>query len=426
MASCCQSPLQGAAIELVRRPGLPNGKIAHWGILHTTAPLPWRGEQAAATRYYRDPAHHVQRTARIRVTANPERGMGYGTRPSPAKSLPGLSPSVHGISCHLFVNQAGYTMLPFSPPAGTPMMGVTPSVVPTLPTFSLHTPGPSQLLAESPLAQPIPSLSAPGPCPPAQTAASFTQSDALPPKLKKKILELEFVDMAELIPDTWRWQDDDDSKCCHKPHRTPRRGPVTDILLWVECYATLVSVLTTRFPDKAPELMAYLRAIVHAQRTYYGDGWVTYDACYRRQAAASKTLNWSQINFTLYNEAFTGRANPSSGACTASASTTARQTAEMHQMPHPGSGYCWGGMSWHWTGLQSSCAGCTTTPMETVADTRHANLHISAWILPAAASIHNRNAHATDGGPPDLAPAAQPAGLPAAAPPLPQDPRGCS
>ena len=201
-------------------------------------------------------------------------------------------------------------MLPFSPPAGTPMMGVTPSVVPTLPTFSLHTPGPSQLLAESPLAQPIPSLSAPGPCPPAQTAASFTQSDALPPKLKKKILELEFVDMAELIPDTWRWQDDDDSKCCHKPHRTPRRGPVTDILLWVECYATLVSVLTTRFPDKAPELMAYLRAIVHAQRTYYGDGWVTYDACYRRQAAASKTLNWSQINFTLYNEAFTGRAKP--------------------------------------------------------------------------------------------------------------------
>ena len=73
----------------------------------------------------------------------------------------------------------------------------------------------------------------------------------------------------------------------------PCRGPVTDILLWVECYAALVSILTTHFPDKVPELMDYLRAIVHAQRTYYGDGWVTYDACYRRQAAASMTLNWS-------------------------------------------------------------------------------------------------------------------------------------
>ena len=35
---------------------------------------------------------------------------------------------------------------------------------------------------------------------------------------------------------------------------------------------------------------------------------MTYDACYWHQEAATKTLNWSQINFTLYNEAFTGRA----------------------------------------------------------------------------------------------------------------------
>lgn len=56
---------------------------------------------------------------------------------------------------------------------------------------------------------------------PAPMAASFTQSDALPPKLKKKILDLEFVDLAEPIADTWRWQEDNDTKCCHKPHRTP-------------------------------------------------------------------------------------------------------------------------------------------------------------------------------------------------------------
>ena len=116
--------------------------------------------------------------------------------------------------------------------------------------------------------------------------------------------------MSELVPDTCHWQEEDETKCCHKPHGTPRRGPVTDILLLVECYATLVSVLTTCFPDKTPELMAYMQAIVDAQRTYFGEGWVTYDACYRRQAAATESLNWSQINFTLYNEAFMGRAKP--------------------------------------------------------------------------------------------------------------------
>ena len=53
--------------------------------------------------------------------------------------------------------------------------------------------------------------------------------------------------------------------------------------------------------------MAYMRTIVKAQRSFAGEGWVTYDTCYRRKAAASKSLDWSMIDFTLYNETFAGR-----------------------------------------------------------------------------------------------------------------------
>ena len=60
--------------------------------------------------------------------------------------------------------------------------------------------------------------------------------------------------------------------------------------------------------QRAPDLMAYLRTIARAQRSYVGDGWVTYDASFRRQAAASKFLDWSQIDQNLYAEAFAGRA----------------------------------------------------------------------------------------------------------------------
>ena len=56
--------------------------------------------------------------------------------------------------------------------------------------------------------------------------------------------------------------------------------------------------------------MSYLRTIVHAQCTFSGEGWVTYDLAYRRQAAILKTLNWSQIDFNRYKEIFTGRAKP--------------------------------------------------------------------------------------------------------------------
>lgn len=112
--------------------------------------------------------------------------------------------------------------------------------------------------------------------------------------------------MTELMPDSWRFNEED-QKCCQQSRR-PRRGPVTEILLWVECYASLVSVLATKYPDKTPQLMMYQKTIVKAQRTFIGEGWITYDACYRRRASFTKSLDWGVVDFTLYNETFTGRA----------------------------------------------------------------------------------------------------------------------
>lgn len=127
----------------------------------------------------------------------------------------------------------------------------------------------------------------------------------LPPKLVKRILNLEFVDISELVPGSWKLTEDTSSCCQHT--RAPRRGPVTDILLWIECYSTLVTVLASRFPAKVPQLMTYQKTIVKAHRTYSGHGWVTYDTAYRRRAANSKSLDWGVIDFNLYTETFAGR-----------------------------------------------------------------------------------------------------------------------
>ena len=137
---------------------------------------------------------------------------------------------------------------------------------------------------------------------------------SLPPKLTKKILDLEFIDMLELIPDAWRYADEEASKCCHQARRVPERGPITDITLWIECYSVLVG---TKYSTFAPEFMAYLHTIVHVQHSFAGDGWSTYDMAYRRNAAAHKSLAWSRIDFNLYNETFTGiaRALPRCRLC---------------------------------------------------------------------------------------------------------------
>ena len=90
----------------------------------------------------------------------------------------------------------------------------------------------------------------------------------------------------------------------------PCRGLVTDILLWIEYYASMVVVLSSGFPQKTPELMAYQKTIVTAYRSFSGDGWVTYDSCYRSKAAITKSLDWGWVDFTLYSETLLEGLNP--------------------------------------------------------------------------------------------------------------------
>ena len=127
----------------------------------------------------------------------------------------------------------------------------------------------------------------------------FNPAASLSTRVVKRILELEFVDMAEVtvddkIPTGWS--------------QAPPRLPITDISQWVERFSLMAAVLVTRFPEKAPELWAYQATIVRAQRNYEGNRWVSYDRQYRREALARKDLNWSITDSRLYNEAFTGRA----------------------------------------------------------------------------------------------------------------------
>ena len=83
---------------------------------------------------------------------------------------------------------------------------------------------------------------------------------------------------------------------------------MTNLALWTVCYAMLVAVLASRFPEKTPHFMAYLRTITRASRNFEGAAWASYDMAYRRQAANQHSLDWATIDTALYNEGFTRRA----------------------------------------------------------------------------------------------------------------------
>jgi hypothetical protein len=111
------------------------------------------------------------------------------------------------------------------------------------------------------------------------------------------------VDMTELLPGSWRSEEMDPLS-----KSLSRRPSVTEISVWMECFATLAALVSYRYPGKAPQLFAYCRTIVRASRNYEGLAWVAYDNAFRRQAAIRRSYEWGSIDPVLYNEAFTGRA----------------------------------------------------------------------------------------------------------------------
>ena len=62
----------------------------------------------------------------------------------------------------------------------------------------------------------------------------------LPAKFVKKIIALEFVEMADLLPEAWLVDE-----TAMEAQLRSQRGPVTDILQWIQCFATFVSTVST-------------------------------------------------------------------------------------------------------------------------------------------------------------------------------------
>ena len=101
------------------------------------------------------------------------------------------------------------------------------------------------------------------------------------------------------------------------PQRSSQNTPITDILLWTECFTLMVAMLAKCFQDNAPQLLAYFWRIVHAAKSLHGTAWVSYDRLYWNQAMAQCSPDWAKKDSTLYIKAYTGRQRPVHSANTA-------------------------------------------------------------------------------------------------------------
>jgi hypothetical protein len=107
------------------------------------------------------------------------------------------------------------------------------------------------------------------------------------------------VDMGELLPEFWAPPRDDDSGDGKRAQKSRKSRKVAEIFTWLQCFGACVAVRATPAPHMIPELMAYQVTIVRVSQDYLGLAWVRYDAAFRRQAALTGNVKWSEVNSTL-------------------------------------------------------------------------------------------------------------------------------
>ena len=116
--------------------------------------------------------------------------------------------------------------------------------------------------------------------------------------------------MAELRPESWLFESETQEKPLSSLFKK-RKQPVTDILIWTQCFASYTTVLAGKFQGCTPHLMAYMSTTIGCYHKFEGYGWVVYDTSYRRRPVIKKTLNWSERDSSLFNTLFTRRVKTS-------------------------------------------------------------------------------------------------------------------
>lgn len=72
----------------------------------------------------------------------------------------------------------------------------------------------------------------------------------LPPKLVKRIQQLEFVEIIHMLPEAWLLEESTMEAQLYR-----QKGPVTDILLWVQSFARFASTVAQAYPSKIVEFV---------------------------------------------------------------------------------------------------------------------------------------------------------------------------
>lgn len=120
----------------------------------------------------------------------------------------------------------------------------------------------------------------------------------IPAKLRRRIEDGHFIQMAELMPDHLELLNSSEDDL---PRTRHKHQDLTNILDWVQCFSTYVAVIAQATPQHVSDRIAYMNLVVNGHRRFQDFDWASYDRQFRLKAAASPIPQWSTMEGTLWN-----------------------------------------------------------------------------------------------------------------------------
>lgn len=134
----------------------------------------------------------------------------------------------------------------------------------------------------------------------------------LPAKLVKEALSGEFMELSKLLPKNINLVHKSEEpltltveNSVIKLSHAKKTTSITDVEEWTSAFSAYMSVIISKSPDRASELLEYMSLVRYAAKYHTGLGWCVYDIKFRQKAANNKSLKWSVIDSQLWLKTFT-------------------------------------------------------------------------------------------------------------------------
>ena len=119
----------------------------------------------------------------------------------------------------------------------------------------------------------------------------------------EKIQSGQYVEMKDLLADYMALQGQLDAIHAHPAYplpvvARPRLRDIDSPLMWIYCFLTYAAVRSS--DPQVRDLLTYGRLIIRESQRHGGNGWLEYDKVFHQQAALDESVQWNELNPSLF------------------------------------------------------------------------------------------------------------------------------